>query len=87
VSSLTASLLLAELLERQTTFEASTGALGGAEEWVTNPAWQVWGETSTLQRDRLLDRCCKLARWAAANAAGMNPWEFTARLERSKGWE
>lgn len=89
LGSLAASLLLAESLLGPTTFRLSVGELsrGGAEELVTNPAWQIWGETTMLQRNRLLDRCCKLARWAAANAPGMNPWEFTARLERSKGWE
>jgi hypothetical protein len=87
LSSLTASLLLAESLTSQTTLEPFPGSLGEVGELVANPAWQVLGETSRLQRNRLLDRCCNLARWAAANAAGMNPWEFTARLERSKGWE
>ncbi len=85
-TSLGASLLLAELLLRSTLH----GPLPSPGSWVgltSNPAWQCWEETSMEQRHRRLDRCWQLARWAAANAPEMNPWEFTARLERSKGWE
>jgi hypothetical protein len=49
--------------------------------------WQHWEETSLRKRQMLLNDCCALAKWAAVNAPTMNPWEFTAKLERSKGWE
>ena len=44
LSSLTAGLLLAESLLSQPTFKLSPGGLGGAEELVTHPAWQVGGK-------------------------------------------
>jgi hypothetical protein len=85
-SSLAASIRLAELLLGCTMHESSP-RLGKGRELASNSVWQCWQETSLRQRHLLLDRCCELARWAAAHAPGMNPWEFTARLERSKGWE
>ncbi len=85
-SPLAASILLAELLVGHTMHEPSPSH-GKGRELVSHPAWQCWEETTIYQRHGLLDRCCALARWAAANAPGMNPWDFTARLERSKGWE
>ena len=85
-TSLAASIRLAELLLGSTMHESSPGP-GKGRELASNSVWQCWKETSLRQRHLLLDRCCELARWAAAHAPGMNPWEFTARLERSKGWE
>ena len=85
-SPLAASVLLAELLVGHTMRESSP-VHRTFRELASHSAWQCWEETTLYQRHVLLDRCCALARWATANAPGMNPWEFTARLERSKGWE
>ncbi len=85
-SSLAASILLAELLAGHLTLEASPKG-GEASQLASHSAWKCWGETTQCQRHRLLDSCGALARWAAASAPTMNPWEFTARLERSRGWE
>jgi HDOD domain len=84
-SSLVASILLAELLVG----DAKRGASPNRKdtELTSHPVWQCWEETSMDRRHVLLNRCCALAQWAAANVPGMNPWEFVARLERSKGWE
>ena len=81
-----AILLLAEALLRSTIRESSPSP-GRCIALASNDAWQCWKETSMEQRRRLLEGCWRLARWASVNAAKMNPWEFTARLERSKGWE
>jgi HDOD domain-containing protein len=85
-SSLSARLLLAELLLGCTAREPAQGSAKG-RDLAASSAWRCWEETSMEQRHALLDRCCALAPWASANAPTMNPWEFTARLERSKGWE
>ncbi|MGB7555615.1 MAG: HDOD domain-containing protein [Candidatus Korobacteraceae bacterium] len=81
-----AILLLAEALLRSTIRE-SVPSPERCVALASNAAWQCWKETSMEQRRRLLEGCWRLARWAAVNAPKMNPWEFTARLERSKGWE
>jgi hypothetical protein len=85
-SSLSASLLLAELLLECMAREPSQGS-AKSRDLAASSVWHCWEETSQCQRHRLLDGCCALAKWAAANAPTMNPWEFIARLERSKGWE
>ena len=85
-TSLTANLLLAELLLRSTLRGTSPGPEKG-RQLASHPVWQCWRETSMQQRHLLLDHSRELARWAACNAPAMNPWEFTAKLERSKGWK
>ena len=85
-SPLAASILLAELLVGHTMRESSSGHRKG-RELVSHSAWQCWEETSHRATPCAVGSLRQLARWATANAPGMNPWEFTARLERSKGWE
>src|SRR5271157_860744 len=53
----------------------------------SNPLWESWDECPMRERRQLLWQGCKLARWAAANAPRLSPWEFTARLHRRKSWE
>jgi hypothetical protein len=86
LGSLSASLRLAELLLGRT---MSKSALSPAKagDLAASLLWQHWEETSLRKRQMLLNDCCALAKWAAVNAPTMNPWEFTAKLERSKGWE
>ncbi len=85
-TSLAANVHLAELL-LDSVPSTSSARPDPARELASNSVWQCWQETSMHQRHLLLDCCGDLARWAAANAVAMNPWEFIARLERSKGWE
>jgi hypothetical protein len=57
------------------------------QELSARSLWRPWGGMSQLQRSGLLNRCCEMARWAAGNVYGMDPWNFMARLERPKAWE
>ncbi len=52
-----------------------------------SPLWESWDERHVRERYQLLRQGCKLARWAAANAPRLSPWEFMARLHRHKSWE
>jgi HDOD domain len=52
-----------------------------------NPVWQSWDGCSMLRRRQLLCQGRKLAKWAAANAPRLSPWEFTSRLQRRQVWE
>lgn len=49
--------------------------------------WESWGECPMCERRQLLQQGCKVAKWAAANAPRLSPWEFLTRLHRHKSWE
>jgi|SRR5271166_1482935 len=53
----------------------------------SSPLWKSWDACHLHERRQLLWQGCKLARWAAANAPRLSPWEFMARLHRRKSWE
>jgi len=68
-------------------------AAGGAEsseglqELAFSALWQSRDGCGLGDRRRLLSQGCAVARWAAANAPRLSPWEFTTRLRRRTTWE
>ena len=52
-----------------------------------SPLWESWSECPMRERQQLLRQGCKVAKWAAANAPRLSPWEFLTRLHRHKSWE
>ena len=52
-----------------------------------SPLWESWSEFPMRERQQLLRQGCKVAKWAAANAPRLSPWEFLTRLHRHKSWE
>jgi len=62
-------------------------AVADRVEFAAGAPWKCWPELSAEERRALLDRCCDLAQWAAANLYRLEPWDFLSRLKRPKPWE
>ena len=52
-----------------------------------SPLWSSREELTSRERNQLLVQGSNLAKWAAANAPRLSPWEFMTRLCRHKSWE
>jgi len=52
-----------------------------------SPLWDSGDECTRRERCHLISQGCKLARWTAANAPRLSPWDFMSRLHRHKSWE
>jgi|SRR5271166_3344577 len=81
-----ASVLIANALLELPEGETAVSS-GKVQSLAASPLWESWDECSMRERYRLLGQGRVLAKWAAANAPRLSPWEFMARLQRRKSWE
>jgi HDOD domain len=77
-------LLAAAVLELPNSDSAE--ACKHTQQLADSALWQSWSDPMD-ERRQLLRQGCKVAKWAAANAPRLSPWEFLARLHRHKSWE